>query len=409
MVEQMRATIQKTGLLRNELDVREVVLQHLYSAQDDPLQIEEREDGFFIRRSIHILGKVYIEASGLCNLACRTCIRNVLSQEFGFMSQEVFENILDGVRSYSPAPEIFFGGFGEPLTHPRIVEWVAQARQASNNVEMVTNGVLLDEKRAQGLIDSGLTGLWVSLDGASSESYADIRLGSTLEVVIKNLERFHTLAQRARQDKLKIGVVFVAMKRNLSELSKLIQMSSRLGVSRYLITNIMPYSAEMCSQTLYARSADELDIPPNPWSPQVDFPPMDREAFFTNSFLRSAQLTNTSHNRCPFIERGSMAIAWNGAVSPCLPLMVNHTSYLGRLKREVQQYLVGNLTTQSLPQVWEDAAYLAFRKKVREFDFAPCTACASCEKAESNQEDCFGNTFPTCGGCLWAQGFIRCP
>jgi hypothetical protein len=28
---------------------------------------------------------------------------------------------------------------------------------------------------------------------------------------------------------------------------------------------------------------------------------------------------------------------------------------------------------------------------------------------ESNQEDCFGNTFPTCGGCLWAQGFIRCP
>ncbi len=26
-----------------------------------------------------------------------------------------------------------------------------------------------------------------------------------------------------------------------------------------------------------------------------------------------------------------------------------------------------------------------------------------------NEEDCFGNTFPTCGGCLWAQGVIRCP
>jgi hypothetical protein len=28
---------------------------------------------------------------------------------------------------------------------------------------------------------------------------------------------------------------------------------------------------------------------------------------------------------------------------------------------------------------------------------------------ESNEEDCYGNTFPVCGGCLWAQGVIQCP
>ena len=27
----------------------------------------------------------------------------------------------------------------------------------------------------------------------------------------------------------------------------------------------------------------------------------------------------------------------------------------------------------------------------------------------ANEEDCFGNAFPTCGGCLWSQGVIRCP
>jgi len=26
-----------------------------------------------------------------------------------------------------------------------------------------------------------------------------------------------------------------------------------------------------------------------------------------------------------------------------------------------------------------------------------------------NLEDCFGNSAPTCGGCLWAQGLIQCP
>jgi hypothetical protein len=24
-------------------------------------------------------------------------------------------------------------------------------------------------------------------------------------------------------------------------------------------------------------------------------------------------------------------------------------------------------------------------------------------------EDCYGNAFPACGGCLWAQGIIQCP
>jgi hypothetical protein len=29
--------------------------------------------------------------------------------------------------------------------------------------------------------------------------------------------------------------------------------------------------------------------------------------------------------------------------------------------------------------------------------------------ADGNQEDCIGNHAPACGGCLWAQGLIRCP
>jgi len=29
--------------------------------------------------------------------------------------------------------------------------------------------------------------------------------------------------------------------------------------------------------------------------------------------------------------------------------------------------------------------------------------------ADMNEEDCFANPFPTCGGCLWAMGVIQCP
>jgi hypothetical protein len=46
---------------------------------------------------------------------------------------------------------------------------------------------------------------------------------------------------------------------------------------------------------------------------------------------------------------------------------------------------------------------------VQGFAFAPCTFCGGCEMLDGNEEDCLGNEFPACGGCLWAQGLIQCP
>ena len=40
---------------------------------------------------------------------------------------------------------------------------------------------------------------------------------------------------------------------------------------------------------------------------------------------------------------------------------------------------------------------------------APCLFCGGCELLEENETDCIGSAAPTCGGCLWGQGFAVCP
>jgi hypothetical protein len=80
-----------------------------------------------------------------------------------------------------------------------------------------------------------------------------------------------------------------------------------------------------------------------------------------------------------------------------------------RLKPELRAYVVGNVVERNLSDLWNDPEYVAFRKRIQGFDFSPCTICGGCELSEANEEDCFGNTFPTCGGCLWAQGVIQYP
>jgi len=110
------------------------------------------------------------------------------------------------------------------------------------------------------------------------------------------------------------------------------------------------------------------------------------------------------------VESGTMSVAWNGDVSPCWPLMHTHSSYLHGKPRVSHKHVIGNVTERPLRDLWLDPEYVAYRERLHDFAFAPCSFCGGCDLSEANREDCLGNTtFPVCGGCLWAQGVIQCP
>jgi MoaA/NifB/PqqE/SkfB family radical SAM enzyme len=96
------------------------------------------------------------------------------------MESRTFARIIDGLKDFALPPLIFFGGFGEPLSHPDIIDMVRQAKAIGSRIELITNGTLLTSDMSKGLISAGLDMLWISLDGASPESYADVRLGARL-------------------------------------------------------------------------------------------------------------------------------------------------------------------------------------------------------------------------------------
>ena len=384
-----------------------------------PVELEEEAGSLRLRRPVTHLARLYIEPTARCNLNCRTCIRNVWDEALGDMTDATFSAVLDGLRSFTPPPTVFFGGFGEPLAHRRIVEMIAAVKALGCPVELITNGILLTEQTSRRLIAAGLDRLWVSLDGARPESYADVRLGATLPTVLANVSRFSDSRPPLRPRRPEIGVAFVAMRRNIADLPRLISMSRGLGASRFLVTNVLPYTTEMRSEILYNRALSDITYLPSPWMPHVDLPKIDvdegtaRVLYQVMRSHRNISLAGhnlgDANNRCPFVDAGAAAIRWDGGFSPCLPLLHDHMSYLNDRERRSRSYIVGNLAEKGLADLWYAPEHSAFRQRVRAFDFSPCTFCGGCDYSLANEEDCFGNPFPTCGGCLWAQGVIRCP
>jgi MoaA/NifB/PqqE/SkfB family radical SAM enzyme len=372
-----------------------------------------------VRQTIHRLSKVYIEPTTHCNLTCRTCIRNVWDEPMGQMSDATFARIREGVKAFSLPQTVFFGGFGEPLFHPGIIDMISQAKSWGASVELITNGTLLDEKRSRQLIAAGLDVLWVSLDGATPESYTDVRLGAALPRVIENIDRFRTMRPTAQSPSPEIGIVFVAMDRNYRDLPDLLRLARKLGATRFLVSNVLPHTPEMRGEVLYTFAMSNDMYFPSPRQPELYMPKMDAARLATpplyeaicgswnlNFIGTHSQLTS---DRCPFIEAGATAIGWDGGVSPCLPLLHSNHNYLNGLDRHARRYLVGNINEHSLSDLWQASEYVTFRARVQAFDFSPCTICDGCPLSEKNEEDCYGNEFPTCGGCLWAQGFVQCP
>jgi len=383
------------------------------------VRAKERRDAIAVGRSIARLARVYVEPTTLCNLACRTCIRNVWDEPPGMMSTETFARIMAGVREVSPRPTVFFGGFGEPFAHPDLLAMLGTAKSAGCAVELITNGTHLDDETARALIRIGLDRLWVSIDGATPESYADVRLWDALPQVIEDLARLRELRAAARPAVPRLGIAFVAMKRNIADLPEVIRLGQRLGADRFSVSNVLPHTPEMRDQVLYARSIDRADGEPSPWSPEISLPRMDADELTVSQLARveagrrgrsGIGLDGEGRNdTCPFVERGSVSVRWDGAISPCLPLLHTHRSYLDFRPRINHAFAVANINDRGLLEAWSDAAYVALRERLLAFDFAPCTICNSCDMADENLEDCVGSATPACGGCLWAQGFIQCP
>jgi MoaA/NifB/PqqE/SkfB family radical SAM enzyme len=367
--------------------------------------------------------RLYIEPTNQCNLACRTCLRNAWDEVGGHMSAATFDRVLDGLRELAPAsavgPDVFFGGYGEPLAHPQIVQMVSDAKALGGQVELITNATLLTETLGRELVRGGLDRLWVSLDGARPDTYADVRLGAELPLVLDNLRRFKRLRPPAHRPHPRIGISFVAMRSNIHDLPDLLELATDLGAADVLVTNLLPHTADMVDQILYRRALKDIAHLDSPWLPSLSLPRMEvgeRSARAIVTALESQRRVSlgdvalsSASDRCPFIDRTAAAVGWDGRFSPCLPLLYDQRSFLHGRPRHARHYVVGNVHDRSLSELWNDGEHLAFRERVQRFQFSPCAACGGCENSASNVQDCTGNTFPTCGGCLWAQGIIRCP
>jgi radical SAM protein with 4Fe4S-binding SPASM domain len=122
---------------------------------------------------IPLPAEVEISESGTCNRTCSFCPRSAPSFEDKkeFLKTELFEKLCKELSGVLYSGTIRFSGFVEPLLDKNIFNLISIARKylKNSNIEMVTNGDVLNVSRLKKLIESGLNTLLISVyDGKAA-------------------------------------------------------------------------------------------------------------------------------------------------------------------------------------------------------------------------------------------------
>ncbi|MBU1052817.1 MAG: radical SAM/SPASM domain-containing protein [Proteobacteria bacterium] len=128
---------------------------------------------------------VYIEQTRVCNIKCYYCIHstrddknsefNKLGYEVKHMPSDDYKKVIGELATFPSGSikRIVFSGLGEPLANPLLPDFVKIAADSkiSDRVEIITNGLLLNNELSLKLIKSGITNINISVQGINSKQY----------------------------------------------------------------------------------------------------------------------------------------------------------------------------------------------------------------------------------------------
>jgi MoaA/NifB/PqqE/SkfB family radical SAM enzyme len=313
---------------------------------------------------------VQIEPVGTCNLRCRMCPVHLRSDAEGAPPLMPFDAFRRLLAQFPALTELHLQGLGEPMMHPRFFDMVRYAADRGIRVSTNSNLTLLTPARADLAIASGLHEISVSIDAATPETYAWIRVGANLGKVLRNLDRLLSSRARAGSDLPHVRIVMVLMRSNLCELAPMVRLTHQTGANVLFVQQLCHDFGETRLPLAYLSMRQFID---GEALGEPDRPAMERayaearaEAGRLGVTLRLPRPTareSGNRQRCDWPWRGAY-ISHGGEAMPCCMVATPERAPMGNMVRE------------GVHHVWNGAAYAGIRDGLA--GGTPAEICRSC-------------------------------
>jgi pyruvate-formate lyase-activating enzyme len=282
--------------------------------------------------------RLVIEPTNVCNLRCPYC--HTGAGRFGrppaMMSLQPYLRVLDEIGDYLLLVEVF--NWGEPMLHPELPAIVAAASTRGIATRINTHlSIPFGERDAERLVESGLTDLFVSVDGATQEVYQRYRVGGDLARVTRNCRLVAAAKRRLGKATPRLTLQFLQLPCNADDGDAIRRLAAELDMRLFALRGAAPDPQ---------------------WGRQSGWPPW---------FLVHAP------RPCPFLW-GQPVLTVDGNVAPCRGVFQSFDDFAHLAARAA----AGG--ARSFHEAWNHERYRAARSLFLRRDGSPDTRQLPCDQ-----------------------------
>jgi radical SAM protein with 4Fe4S-binding SPASM domain len=287
------------------------------------------EAEYRLRRTV-VRGRPYVlivDPINVCNLRCPLCPTGLgeAGRKGQLMPWETFTRAIDVLAPW--AYEVNLYNWGESILHPHIWDMIRHARSQnlatcmSANLNDVSNGAI------EGIVESGLENLTLSIDGATQETYARYRVRGKLDDVLENTRALVEYKHRMRSRTPAIEWQFIVFRHNAHEAEAARRLAREIGVDHFrMIPPGVPFEA------------------PNPDE-------LRKEWFVSTGAGEGGDYDEPVKSACFYLYR-SFTVNPDGGTAPCCIVSGQHNDF-------------GQLLAQDFDEIWNNEKYRSARAHFR--------------------------------------------
>ena len=314
---------------------------------------------------------LYLEVTNRCNLLCETCPRTFESLEPpADMSWELFVRIVDQVPNIA---RVVLHGVGEPMLVKALPRMIRYLKDRGTYVLFNTNGTLLQPRRFEELINTGLDELRVSLDAADRESYRRVRGKDFFDRIVRDVGKFVAYQRDVGATTPRVSLWLTGLKETIDQLPAFVRLAATMGVPEVhlqrLVFDAQGYGLARAESSLFERTqAEERAVIEAAQAIGAELGvTLDASGATEPGLSLKRQETEQPWSTC----RRPWSLMYFTAHGRALPCCIAPFSVRG-----YSNYTLGDATQQTLREIWNGQAYRGFRASL--LSDAPPAPCQNC-------------------------------
>lgn len=316
---------------------------------------------------------IEIEMTTRCNKRCVICEHTFMNEPSLDLSFADFKHLTGQFN----LRWVNLTGEGDAFLNKDYLKMVQYLKDNGTSVFLVDSFDLITKDVAEILVRSHVDGIYISMDGATKETYESIKVGCNYDKVLTNIKNLLQWKKELKSPIPEICFRFIVNKKNVHEMADFVKVLNSIATrkewgdgSKIHFAGLLDYPEihHLYMDTIDAKYIERtLEV--------VKSNPEGLPAVFAHT----QEVTNPSINQCLAWAEPYFALVPYHMALPCCAVMMSNS------RKKLGDYAFGDYTKQPFKEIWNSPYYKWFRQTVTNPKGKVPALCAGCRAYDTTR------------------------